>query len=322
MGNRVGVTGAEFLKTGAGARALGMGEAFTAVAEGAEGIYYNPAGLASLRRPSFHYSRTELLRFFHHDFAAYAHPIGHGALGVAFTRMSQDSLPLVTNQNATIGKFSPHSEAVTLGYAHRFAAEDPERSDRDYFRESWVVPGVTRPLKHERDPWQGAVSAGVALKVIHENIYEYSASAVAVDGGLIYHPLGLERLSLGLAFRNLGGREHFINGREPLPLDGSFGAAYDFRWERWRLLPSVEGVLPQYGRGYGKAGLEWMVPAGEEASASFRVGFNSRAVPDLGAVSGLTSGAGIVYKRFAFDFGFQPMAELGEAYRMSVAWKF
>ena len=38
---------AQFLNLGFGARALGMGEAYTAVADDISCVYYNPAGLAT-----------------------------------------------------------------------------------------------------------------------------------------------------------------------------------------------------------------------------------------------------------------------------------
>lgn len=46
--------GAWFEKTEIGARALGMGRAFTAVADDASAIYWNPAGLCALERPELH----------------------------------------------------------------------------------------------------------------------------------------------------------------------------------------------------------------------------------------------------------------------------
>ncbi|MFQ5585057.1 MAG: hypothetical protein ACE5GL_11530, partial [Calditrichia bacterium] len=44
-----GKTGLAFLKVGIGARAAGMGEAFSAVVDDALGTYWNPAALASAR---------------------------------------------------------------------------------------------------------------------------------------------------------------------------------------------------------------------------------------------------------------------------------
>ena len=39
-------TGLAFLKLGVGGRAIGMGEAYSALSNDASGIYYNPAGIS------------------------------------------------------------------------------------------------------------------------------------------------------------------------------------------------------------------------------------------------------------------------------------
>ncbi|MBN1638193.1 MAG: UPF0164 family protein, partial [Ignavibacteriales bacterium] len=44
--NKVGTTAANFLKIGAGARAIGMGGAYTALSDDIYSVYYNPAGIA------------------------------------------------------------------------------------------------------------------------------------------------------------------------------------------------------------------------------------------------------------------------------------
>ena len=49
----VGPARAAFEETGAGARAPGLGDAFTALADDAYATHYNPAGLAQLERPQF-----------------------------------------------------------------------------------------------------------------------------------------------------------------------------------------------------------------------------------------------------------------------------
>ena len=47
-GNDAGKAGAQFLKIGVGARAIGMGEAYGAVSNDANAVYWNPAGLNQL----------------------------------------------------------------------------------------------------------------------------------------------------------------------------------------------------------------------------------------------------------------------------------
>ena len=48
-----GAHAAEFLSHGVGARALGMGGAFVAVADDATATYWNPAGLTKVKKHSF-----------------------------------------------------------------------------------------------------------------------------------------------------------------------------------------------------------------------------------------------------------------------------
>jgi long-subunit fatty acid transport protein len=49
-GQRAGTSSGTFLKIGVGARAVGLGEAFVAVANDPSAIFWNPAGLASMQR--------------------------------------------------------------------------------------------------------------------------------------------------------------------------------------------------------------------------------------------------------------------------------
>ncbi len=69
--------GAWFEKTEIGARALGMGRAFTAVADDASAIYWNPAGLCALARPELHvtHHRPYLLPDLSLNFVGFARPM-------------------------------------------------------------------------------------------------------------------------------------------------------------------------------------------------------------------------------------------------------
>lgn len=320
----VGAAAAQFLQIGGGARSLGMAEAYTAVADGPDAVHWNPAGLSRMTRLEATYARTELPAGLHHDFFAVGAPseLLSGTLALGVTRLSQDSLALVNASNQAQGSFSPHSEVFALGYGHAFGANDITSTSRDYFRENWNVPRADRPYENEREPWTGEISAGVSLKIIEESLGTRSASAFAIDGGGMFRPTDLHELIVAGAFRNIGSKLTFISQAEPLPGELAVSVAYDARSDDWRFLPALEIDAPYAGNVYGKLGVEATKNISEGASAAMRLGFTSVSAVDLGVLSGATAGVGLKVGRFAFDAAFQPMALLGQSFRVGVGWKF
>ena len=83
---KVGTTGAQFLELGVSARAMGMAEAFTAVADDISAVYYNPAGLVYLygREASFTY--IKMPADINYGFGAIGMPLESigGVLGISF----------------------------------------------------------------------------------------------------------------------------------------------------------------------------------------------------------------------------------------------
>ncbi|MFA6319218.1 MAG: PorV/PorQ family protein [Elusimicrobiota bacterium] len=293
-GNPAG-SAAQFLRLGVGARALGMGEAYGPIADGADALYWNPAGLARLNAPDAAYSHTEMLSFFHHDHMAYAHPVSFlgGTVGGAATLFYQDSLDLVSNTNQNLGRYSVHSEAYSLAYARSVGSGDP-----------------------------GGVGLGLAMKYVQETIYDRRAGGLAFDGGALFRFQEVEPMTFSFAFRNLGPARRFINQAEDLPAEMDFGASYDLKRGDRRLLVALEAAVPYYGAPFGKLGFEVPLKLGEESRAAFRLGYKTLPATDLGALSGITCGFGLGRGRASFDFAFQPMAELGEVYRFSLGYRF
>jgi len=321
-----GVAGAQFLKIGAGARALGMGEALTASAVGPEAMYWNPGGLAGARGLEVTYARAELPDSVHHDFAALALPAkwSGGTFGFAFTRLSQRAIESIDNAGVKRGSFSPHSEAVSFGYARGFTEEDALTKDRGYFRDSWNLPGAARRFEddEDREPWTGTFRAGAAVKIVSETLGNRSANTASFDGGVIYRPSTRPALALAWAFRNAGGRLRFLRQSDPLPFEFSLAAAHDWEPERGHVVTALEAVVPLHARPYAKLGAEWERVVSKGVRAVGRVGFQGRSVPDLGVLSGLTVGAGCRLGGFSFDLGFQPLGALGEAFRLGLGWRF
>ncbi|MBI5244329.1 MAG: type IX secretion system membrane protein PorP/SprF [Elusimicrobia bacterium] len=89
---------AAFQEMGVGARAPGMGDVFTALADDVYTIHYNPAGLALLGRPEVGTSYTRLLMGLSDSselsttFLGYAHPLDRGRKGTLATSWEQFSL--------------------------------------------------------------------------------------------------------------------------------------------------------------------------------------------------------------------------------------
>jgi hypothetical protein len=82
-----------FVSLGVGARSLGMGGGFTALADDATSIHYNPAGLASLEYQEFAFMHSLLMEGSIYDFAAWAYPINenHG-FGAGIMRIGTDDI--------------------------------------------------------------------------------------------------------------------------------------------------------------------------------------------------------------------------------------
>lgn len=323
-GNTGGST-ADFLRIGAGARALGMGEAYGAVAEGPDAAYWNPAGLAWIKRPEVSYSHVEMLDFFHHDHLSYVHPVGFlkGTVGASFTAFYQDGMDLVTNTNQVVGTYRPHSEAVMVTYASNLdVGERYDERDREYFQELWFHPNAYRPLSRGLDFWSGGLALGLSLKYLKETIHDRHSWAVAVDGGAHFRPVQFPNLAVSFVARNAGNRPRFTSRFENLPLEFDIGVSYDARWDYHRLVPAFEVGLPWYGDPFGKAGVEYSFCVGERTWTSLRAGYKTLSAADLGPLTGLTAGMGVRHRWLSLDVAFQPMAELGQVYRFTLGYRF
>lgn len=80
-----------FDRLGIGARAKGMGEAFCAVSDDASSIYWNPAGLTSINKPSLFVSYEDLfnLGLIDYYYIGYVAPnIGDGNVAFGFLRLN------------------------------------------------------------------------------------------------------------------------------------------------------------------------------------------------------------------------------------------
>jgi hypothetical protein len=110
------------LKAGVGARPLGMGGAFTAIADNADAPYWNPAGLANIKQQEVNTMQTRLSTDTDHYYISYVRPLGRGTLGVSWIQISAGTLtqtsatPDAWNEVQNLGVFSYFSNAYLLSY--------------------------------------------------------------------------------------------------------------------------------------------------------------------------------------------------------------
>jgi len=193
-----------FSEFGFGARAMGLGNAFTALADDPTAVFWNPAGLDYIYQQSLTFFHASLYMGTNYDFLGYAYPtldIGTFAIGIA--RIGVDD---IVNTDADFNIYD------------NFSYE----SYRGYF--SYGL----------RIPWD--LSVGASLKVERSGFsytqqYQDEASGVGVgmDIGLMYRPnfstdALLRDWSVGLNVQNLFSPQMKLGDQpDALPLDLRFG---------------------------------------------------------------------------------------------------
>src|SRR5579872_2550899 len=105
----------DFLSIGVGARALGMGGAFVAVADDATSAYWNPAGLSfipNIEVTTIHLNPNALQSY---DFVNYAQFLEDiGTFSLSYIRLGADQIPLTDASGPTIKAYFADSENAVL----------------------------------------------------------------------------------------------------------------------------------------------------------------------------------------------------------------
>ncbi len=94
LAGSAGNKGAVFLKLGQGARANAMGESFVAVADDINALYWNPAGIASIKEHQCTFMYSDWLEEIKYNYLAYVHPaqIMGGIMGGAVTLLNSGDI--------------------------------------------------------------------------------------------------------------------------------------------------------------------------------------------------------------------------------------
>jgi long-subunit fatty acid transport protein len=121
-GQRAGISAFQFLKIGVGARGVALGETFTAIANDASALYWNPAGLTQFPENQVLFAHTEYVVDLKHEFVGGAyHLTPTDVLGFSVTSLHTDEMEVTTEtQPMGTGRFFKFGDLALAGsYARR-----------------------------------------------------------------------------------------------------------------------------------------------------------------------------------------------------------
>ncbi len=179
--SNVGRAGLTFLKIGSGSRGVAMGGAFTAISDDASALYWNPAGVAKLKKTEVIFSHTNWFVDINHEYIGVVLPAGlMGNFGFSATFLTMGDIPTTTIDDITTNVREDEGEGLAPYSASDLAlAATYARNLTDKF------------------------SVGVTTKYVREKISFMSAGGLAFDVGTLYKT-GYKTLRIGMAIVNYG----------------------------------------------------------------------------------------------------------------------
>jgi len=315
---KVGTTAAPFLKIEYGARPVGMGGAFVALADDPSGIYYNPAGIAEIKTAQFMGGYTVWFADLTYNYATFVLPTQRVNFALWGSFLYSDAIPVTT-------------------------VEDPEGTGQEFTYIDGLLGVTVSTFLSDR------LSIGLSGKYIQQKLYNESASTFALDvGSILRTPLKGARLGMCLA--NYGGRMQLFGNdlivqtdpwpeytgnpevearltteSFPLPLAFKLGIALDVLGadeafvnnEEHRVTLAIDGIHPNDGEEKLNLGIEYGVYNILFLRGGYKFNYDTQE---------FTAGAGmkfsIGHRTFAFDYAYVNMDVLDATHRVSLVIGF
>lgn len=277
-----GVTGANFLTLGAGARVDAMGGAGTASASGIEATYWNAASLGKSSGGNLSFSHAAWFADIDYEYVGYVQELEEGlSLALSSSILHTEGIPRTFEDPyglyvETDGTFSYTAMAISASLGRQIAL---------------------------------GFYAGASVKFVYEDNANEGASCMAVDIGGLYHALGTG-FTLGIAVRNIG--PGLSDGEVVQPLPSQVALAGALALADSALVASADVTSsPDTGVRFS-----WGLEQSLRNILFLRCGYTIST--DKEAHQGLTLGAGALVRGFSVDYSVADYQKLGLVHRFTV----
>lgn len=286
---------------GVGARALGMGKSYVAVAENADALLLNPAGLGNIDGTKIISMYSNLMGNANYMVLAGGMPLNDAVgIGAGFVSISVSDIGLYDNSGIAQGNANYMTGVVFLS-----AGVNLEKD------------GMLANLLPNRGK---DILVGANVKLFVQNssgsdlVSDVNGTGLNADLALLYQPDGW--LKLGLNQQNalpssIGGKVTFKNGEEEeLPSTTKLGSKVLLMGPKGLIASeqlldmSTDVDLTRWGVA-GHFGLEYK----PEKWLAIRAGLDQDSSP-TGIMTNPTFGVGMKYAGFAFDYAYHPYGDL------------
>lgn len=266
---------------GVGARPLGLGKAFTAIANDGSAIFTNPAGLAQSNSLKVISMSGNLMSEVPYTMVGVSYPVLNGSIGIGYVGLGITGINETTLVNGT-----------------------PEiTGNQGSFNNSAINISYAQPIQNVsifKDP-----KVGATLKLISQG-FSGTASFDAGKGSGFDVDLGAiasigEDMTAGLTVKNIIPGNNFKSDEIPMVVQGGVTKTFS----KYNLLTALDA---EYNRTIlFHAGAEW----NPVQMVKVRLGFDQK--PSAGStLTNLAAGLGLSFKGFTFDYAYHTYAELAE----------
>ena len=290
----------EFLSLGVGAKALGMGGAFVAVANDACASYWNPSGLCQLDRKQLSFMHAETFgSLLDHDFIAFALPLEEnlsrstiafsllrlGGGGIKITDLEKKGMDISDSNRVVLLREESHAD-----YAFLFSYSHPIRPNLFW---------------------------GTNLKLIYRQMVNNSAFGLGADLSFLASPYPF--LSLGANLMDITPTLLFYdNGTtETITPTTKFGLGIKHEIKDFSFLFASDADIRYEGRKFSAQ--YWIGPISWDMHYGAEILYRKKVAARLGFDQGdFTAGAGFLIRQFGLDIAFLSNDQLDNTYRISL----